>query len=265
MDLFVIHGIVEELKSEVIGAFITKIYQMNRTDLLFRLRRHGGEKELLISTHPDFHRLYLTGKKYANPLIPPRFCTYLRKHTLGTRVTDISQDPYERVVRIGLQKGMDAGAVRNLVLVAELVGKGSNVLLLEEEKILDCLHFRRTEEGYTRAAAPGLNYSPPNPSGRWPPNEVTLERMEEIMAAPAGERWKVLVEKISGISPLLAHEIDFVSEGTTSDLWRNFRLFFERYERCAFEPRIVTLLGEKKVLCPFPLKSLGPQKRPFLP
>jgi len=265
MDLFVIHGIVEELKSEVIGAFITKIYQMNRTDLLFRLRRPGGEKELLISTHPDFHRLYLTGKKYANPLIPPRFCTYLRKHTLGARVTDISQDPYERVVRIGLQKGMDASAVRNFVLVAELVGKGSNVLLLEEEKILDCLHFRRIEEGYTRAAAPGLSYSPPNPSGRWPPNEVTLEKMEEIMAAPAGERWKGLVEKISGISPLLAHEIDFVSEGTTSDLWRNFRLFFERYERCAFEPRIVTLLGEKKVLCPFPLKSLGPAAEETFP
>ncbi|MGD0625744.1 MAG: NFACT family protein, partial [Thermodesulfobacteriota bacterium] len=144
MDLFVIHGIVEELKSEVIGAFITKVYQMNRTDLLFRMRRHGGEKQLLLSTHPDFHRLHLTEKKYANPLIPPRFCTYLRKHIVGARVADISQEPYERVVRIRLQKGMDAGAVRNLVLVAELVGKGSNVLLLEEEKILDCLHFRRT-------------------------------------------------------------------------------------------------------------------------
>ena len=265
MDLFVIHGIVEELKSEVIGAFITKIYQMNRTDLLFRLRRHGGEKGLFISTHPNFHRLYLTEKKYANPLIPPRFCTYLRKHTLGARVADISQDPYERVVRIGLQKGMDAGAVRNLVLVAELVGKGSNVLLLEEGKILDCLHFRRTEEGSTRAAAPGLSYSPPNPSGRWTPNELTLEKMEEIMAAPAGERWKALVEKISGISPLLAHEIVFVSEETASDLWRNFRLLFERYERCAFEPRIITLLGEKKVLCPFPLKSLGPAAEETFP
>jgi predicted ribosome quality control (RQC) complex YloA/Tae2 family protein len=257
MDLFVIHGIVEELKSEVIGAFVTKVYQMNRTDLLFRLRRHAGEKQLLISTHPDFHRLHLTEKKYANPLIPPRFCTYLRKHIVGARVADVSQEPYERVVRIGLQKRMDAGAVRNLVLVAELVGKGSNVLLLEEEKILDCLHFRRSEEGSTRAAAPGLSYSPPSPSGRWFPNEVTSERMEEILATPAGERWKALVEKISGISPLLAREIEFVSEGTTSDLWRNFRLLLERYERGAFEPRIVTLLGEKEVLCPFPLKSLG--------
>ena len=60
MELFVIHGIVEELKEEIAGAFISKIYQMNRTDLLFRLRRPGDEKQLLLSTHPDFFRLHLT-------------------------------------------------------------------------------------------------------------------------------------------------------------------------------------------------------------
>ena len=257
MDLFVIHGIVAELKNEIIGGFITKIYQMNRTDLLIRVRRQGGERQLLISTHPDFYRLHLTGKKYVNPMVPPRFCTYLRKHITGARIADVYQEPYERVVRVGLQKMMDAGVVRDIALIAELVGKGSNVLLLEGEKILDCLHFRRSEEGAIRPAAPGLGYSPPNPSGRWSPNEVTLERMEEIMASPAGERWKALVEKISGITPLLAREIEFMGEGRGSNLWKNFLLLFERYERCAFEPRVVTLLGEKKLLSPFPLRSLG--------
>jgi predicted ribosome quality control (RQC) complex YloA/Tae2 family protein len=257
MDLFVIRGIAAELKNEIVGGFITKIYQMNRTDLLFRVRRQGREKQLLISTQPDFYRLHLTEKKYANPMVPPRFCTYLRKHITGARIADISQEPYERVVRIGLQKMMDAGLVRDIVLVAELLGKGSNVLLLEGEKILDCLHFRRSEEGSIRPAAPGLSYSPPRPSGRWSLNEMTLERMEEITADPAGEGWKALVEKISGISPPLAREMEFMSEGRASDLWKNFRLLFERYERCAFEPRVVTLLGEKKLLSPFPLRSLG--------
>jgi predicted ribosome quality control (RQC) complex YloA/Tae2 family protein len=257
MDLFVIRGIVAELKNEIIGGFVTKIYQMNRTDLLFRVRRQGEEKQLLISTHPDFYRLHLTGKKYSNPMVPPRFCTYLRKHITGARIADVSQEPYERVVRIGLQKMMDAGVVRNVVLVTELVGKGSNVLLLEGERILDCLHFRKSEEGAIRPAAPGLSYSPPNPSGRWSPDGVTSERMEEIMANPAGERWKALAEKISGISPYLAREIEFMSKGRPPDFWKNFRLLVERYERCAFEPRVVTLLGEKKVLSPFPLQSLG--------
>jgi len=258
MDLFVIHGIVEELRREIVDAFVTKIYQMNRTDLLFRLRRQGEEKQILVSTHPDFHRLHLTEKKYANPMIPPRFCTYLRKHITGARLASISQDPYERIVRIGLTKRMDAGMVRELVLIAELTGKGSNVLLIEGEKILDCLHFRRSEEGIARAAVPGLNYAPPGSSGRWSPAEVTLEKMGEIIAFPQGERWKAMVQKISGISPLLAREIEFWSDDTASATWKKFRFFFDRYDRCAFEPRIIRLLGEKKFLCPWPMQSLGP-------
>ena len=258
MDLFVIHGIVEELKRKIVGAFISKIFQMNRTDMLFRLRHQGEESQLLISTHPDFSRLHVTKKKYANPMVPPRFCTYLRKHTMGARVGEVTQDPFERVVRITLQKKMDAGVIRNLVLVAELVGKGSNVLLLEGNKILDCLHFRRNEEGITRPATPGLNYSPLPSTERLSPQEVTLENIEEMALSPAGERWKTLVQKISGVSPLLAREVEFVSDGTASGIWQNFRLLFKRYEECNFEPRVATLLGEKKVLCPFVLESLGP-------
>ena len=258
MDLFVVHAIVEELQREIAGAFLTKVFQMNRTDLLFRLRRQGEEKQLLISTHPDFHRLHLTEKKYANPMVPPRFCMYLRKHLTGARVVSISQDSYERIVRVGLRKMMDAGVVRDLVLIAELVGKGSNVLLLDGEKIMDCLHFRRSEEGAARPAFPGLIYFLPGPSDRWSPSEVTLQRMEEILSSRPEERWKALVQKISGISPLLAREIEFLSDETASATWEAFRFLFDRYDRCAFEPRIVGLLGEKKVLCPFPLQSLGP-------
>jgi predicted ribosome quality control (RQC) complex YloA/Tae2 family protein len=258
MDLFVVHAIVEELQKEIAGAFVTKVYQTNRTDLLFRLRRGGEEKQLLVSTHPDFHRLHLTEKKYANPMVPPRFCMYLRKHLTGARVVSLSQDPYERIVRVNLRKMIDAGITCDRVLIAELVGKGSNVLLLDGEKIMDCLHFRRSEEGAARPALPGLIYSLPGPSDRWSPAEVTMPKMEEIVSSRSEERWKVLVQKISGISPLLAREMEFLSEETASATWEAFRLLIDRYDRCAFEPRIVGLLGGKKVLCPFPLQSLGP-------
>jgi predicted ribosome quality control (RQC) complex YloA/Tae2 family protein len=78
-----------------------------------------------------------------------------------------------------------------------------------------------------------------------------------MVLSPAGERWKTLVQKISGVSPLLAREVEFTSDGTALGIWQNFRLFFGRYEKWDFEPRVATLLGEKKVLCPFPLESLG--------
>ncbi|KPK92067.1 MAG: hypothetical protein AMJ94_05995 [Deltaproteobacteria bacterium SM23_61] len=265
MELFVIHGIVEELREEIAGAFVSKIYQMNRTDLLFHLRRSGDEKHLLLSTHPDFFRLHLTEKKYANPMIPPRFCTYLRKHMGGARISGVTQDPFERVVRIHLQKKMDAGVVRHLVLVAELVGRMSNILLLEGDRILDCLHFRRVEEGVARPSAPGLVYVPLSLPGQWTPDELSREKMEEICSSPPGERWRTLARKIAGLSPLFAREVEFISDGTAEGIWEKLRLFFDRYERGTCEPRIYTLLGEKKVLSAFPLKSLGPAEEEAFP
>jgi predicted ribosome quality control (RQC) complex YloA/Tae2 family protein len=258
MDLFVIHGIVEELKKEIPGAFVSKVYQMNRTDLLLRLRRTGDEKQLLLSTHPDFFRVHLTERKYANPLVPPRFCTYLRKHIGGARVSGVTQDGYERVVRIALQKKMDAGVIRELSLVAELVGKMSNILLLEGDRVLDCLHFRRDQEEAARPAAPGMKYFPLSPSGGWLPDEIDREKVEEIYKSPPGERWKAILRKISGISPLLAREVEFGSEGTPQGLEEGFRRLVKKYGEADFEPRVYTLLGERKVLSAFPLQSLGP-------
>ncbi len=258
MDLFVIRAIVEELKEEIVGGFIGKIYQMNRTDLLFRIRRQGDEKQLLISTHPDFHRIHLTEKKYANPMIPPRFCTYLRKHTEGARVAEVSQDPYERVVRITLQKKMDAGVVRILVLTADLMGKGSNVLLLENGRILDCLHFRREAEGAARPAAPGLIYSPPPGAGRLGPGELTLDNVQGLVDSSTGDLSKNLLQRISGLNPPLAREIEYNSKGRAAAILEEIRRVFDRYERNDFDPRVYTLLGEKKILAPFPLRTLDP-------
>jgi predicted ribosome quality control (RQC) complex YloA/Tae2 family protein len=253
VDLFVIRGIVRELRNALLGGFISKIYQINRTDLLFHTRRGGEEKRLLISTHPHFYRLHLTQKKYPNPPVPPRFCRYLRKHTLGGRWVDIQQDPYERIVRFFLEKRMDAGALRRLVLVVELAGKGSNVLLLEGETILDCLHFRKAEEGATRVQIPRLPYTPPPPRG-WRLDQVTLERIREIFATHE-EPWKGLMERIAGISPLWAREIDLRSDRTPEGCWKAFQEIRGRYEREEFEPLVATEPSGKKILAPFPLGS----------
>jgi predicted ribosome quality control (RQC) complex YloA/Tae2 family protein len=198
-------------------------------------------------------------------MVPPRFCTYLRKHIGGARVSGVTQDRYERVVRIGLQKMMDAGVIREVFLVAELVGKMSNLLLLEGDKILDCLHFRRSEEGATRPSAPGLTYVPLSPSSQWALDEMDREKMVEISSTPAGERWKVMVHRISGVSPLLAQELEFVSDGTPEGIGEKLRLLAQRYEKADFEPRVYTLLEEKKVLAPFPLKSLGAAEEETFP
>jgi predicted ribosome quality control (RQC) complex YloA/Tae2 family protein len=74
-----------------------------------------------------------------------------------------------------------------------------------------------------------------------------------------------MAQKISGVSPLLAREIEFTGGGTPEGLWESFRRLVERYERAEFDPRIYTLVGEKKVLSPLALKSLGPAAEEIFP
>ncbi len=252
MDVFFIHGIAEELKNELVGGFITKIFQINRTDLLFRFRRQGRESQLLISTHPDFSRLHLTEKKYPNPSTPPRFCTYLRKHITGARIGDVSQVPFERVVRIVLQKKMDAGLVREMVLVSELLGKAGNVLLVEGERILDCLHFRKAEEGHPRPALPGLPYSFPAP-------RLHLPEMD-----PGKQAETASPESANFLPPLLSREVQFISRGE-ADTSKDIEALLDRYERADFAPRIYTHLDGKKVLAPFPLKTFESAREEIFP
>lgn len=263
MDLFIIHGIVEELRRELTGGLVNKVFQVNRADLLLRIWRPGEEKELFISTHPDDYRLHLTRKKFPHPPAPPRFCAYLRKHILGARIQEIRQDPYERVVRFFLQKKLSADILRSMTLVLELTGKMSNVLLLEGERILDCLHFHKAQEGIRRPQIPGIPYVPPQPKG-WSLPEVTLEKMEEVFDGK--ERpFKALAQRVSGLGLLLAQEIDFISEKTPAGYLGGFRFLLERYAKHAFEPCIVSLPTGKKILSPFLLRCLGPSPPEVFP
>jgi len=256
MDLFIIRGIVAELKKEISGGFINKIYQLNRYDLLLRIRRQGPEKNLLISTHPDFSRLHLTEKKYAPPPTPPRFCAYLRKYLTGARLVDIFQEPYERVVRINLERLLDANLIRKLTLVIELFSKKSNVFLLEGEKILEALHRPPIGEIEKEENILGKNYILPRIENKLLPPEVTPEVMGEIASYPKGEQWRAMVQKIAGLPPLLAKEIELVGAGDPHKMWEIFQAIWSRYASSKFEPQIVTLWPGKKVLCPWPLVNL---------
>lgn len=261
MDVFLIHGIVEELKKEIPGGFINKIYQLNRYDLTLRIRRQGQERNLLISTHPDYARLHLTEKKYATPATPPRFSAYLRKHLQGARVVEIIQEPYERVVRICCERLLDANQIYKLALVIELLGKKSNVLLLEGEKILDALHRSAKEETGAGINIPGKNYTLPAIENKLLPAEVTLETIAQITLSPLGEQWRALVQKIVGLPPLLAKELELISGGKTQKMWEKYQSIWARYESAKFEPQVVTLLSGKKVFCPWSLESLRGEAR----
>ncbi|MGH7148344.1 MAG: Rqc2 family fibronectin-binding protein, partial [Nitrospiraceae bacterium] len=77
--------------------------------------------------HPETARLHVTTAAFQNPPTPPPFCQFLRAHLQGARIDQVEQVQGDRIVHLALTA--KEGPCR---LVAELTGKTSNLLVLDE-------------------------------------------------------------------------------------------------------------------------------------
>jgi predicted ribosome quality control (RQC) complex YloA/Tae2 family protein len=156
-----LHFMREEL-NPLIGARIDKIQQPDRDSLVISFfqatsKFHG---RLLININHENGRLQLTKNSFENPASPPPFCMALRKHLLGARLFEISQDGLDRVLRFSLCGKNELEDELRFSLVVELTGRHGNILLLLDDKIIDCLRHIGIGDNITRPALPGLKYTP---------------------------------------------------------------------------------------------------------
>ena len=147
-------AVVEEIAPILAGGWIQKIYQPTDRTLVLEIRAPGRTHRLLISCHPETVRLHFTTVAFQNPPTPPPFCQFLRAHLQGARIDQLEQIHGDRIVQLALTT-----KERPWRLVAELTGKTSNLLVLDEAG-----HIRRDLNGVKDLA--GQLYVPPTPPQR---------------------------------------------------------------------------------------------------
>lgn len=158
-DGIVTKSIVAELKENIVEGKINKIYQPNKNEILFGLYANHKNYMLLINIDSGNCRMHLTTLAKANPLQAPNFCMLLRKHVMGYRIKDIQNDGLERVVWITLEGYNELNDKEEKYLVVELMGKHSNVILLNHNKmIIDSVRHLELEEGSSREILPAHPY-----------------------------------------------------------------------------------------------------------
>lgn len=116
-----------ELALALAGGWIQKIYQPTDRTVVLEIRAPGRTHRLLISCHPETARLHFATEAFQNPPTPPPFCQFLRAHLQGARIDQVEQIQGDRIVQLALTA--KEGPCR---LVAELTGKTSNLLVLDE-------------------------------------------------------------------------------------------------------------------------------------
>lgn len=208
-DTPVMTAVVEELKEEVTGARIQRIYQPNRYEVLFHLYRPGKELKLLLSCHPRTARVHITTHSYRNPDQPANFCMLLRKYLVGGVVEKLTQPEGERVLVISFQPPEGMPPVR---LIAEVMGRRSNLVLVgENDLILGAVRTASKEQNRYRAIQAGLPYHPVPSQQKMNPFSVNWahfhERFTSSLEEKGGDQAEALVDTVQGLSPLAAREL----------------------------------------------------------
>lgn len=122
-----ISKVMGECAPVLAGGWIQKMYQPTDRTVVLEIRAPGRTHRLLISCHPDTARIHITTAAFQNPPTPPPFCQFLRAHLQGARIDKIEQIQGDRIIQLALTAKEGPCS-----LVAELTGKTSNLLVLDE-------------------------------------------------------------------------------------------------------------------------------------
>lgn len=202
------HLMVAELEQLVSGR-VSKIHQPYPNEIVLVMRARGKTQKLLLSAHPTYARVQLTQMSYQNPDTPPNFVMMLRKYLDGAILEKIKQVENDRVIHFHFSRRDELGDLQNIVLVVELMGRHSTILLLNQAtgKILDAIKHIGTNQNSYRSLLPGLEYI--NPPAQYLLNPFTTEKPEvfETLSELPELTGKALQQKFQGLGADTAQEL----------------------------------------------------------
>ena len=214
-DGIVTRAVTYELKQNLIGSKVDKIYQQEKDEILIHLRKLGKNYKLLISASSNNPRLYLTESSKQNPSSPPMFCMLMRKHLVGGVITNISQYELDRVVSIDIKSMDEMGELSIKHLIIEIMGKYSNIILVDEAKnvIIDSIKRVAADMSRIRQVLPGLEYEFPSSGNKINPLDINLTTfLEKINNNNKNiPVFKFFYSNFIGLSPLISREICYRS------------------------------------------------------
>ena len=160
-DGIVTKAIATEL-SELNGARIDKVFQPTKNEIILGLYLNKKNYALDICIDAQNCRINLTTNSKPNPQVAPNFCMLLRKNLIGLKLKNIITFDLERFISLEFEGFDELDDIISKKLIIELMGKHSNIILLDDENIIiDSLrHIKEIDETY-RDILPHTKYTLP--------------------------------------------------------------------------------------------------------
>jgi len=134
-DGLVTNCIVSELNNSIVSGKINKIYQPNKNEIILDIY---NQKKFTLNICIDSSncRIHLTKHIKENPKIAPNFCMLLRKYLISSKITSIKTFGLDRIVIINFENYNELNDLVTYKLIIELMGKHSNIILVNENDII---------------------------------------------------------------------------------------------------------------------------------
>lgn len=232
LDGAFLYAVKKEMEC-LIGARVEKVHQPARDEVVLSLRTRDGGYKVLISASADRARVHITDIQAENPKVPPMFCMLLRKRLGSGKLLDIRQDGLERVLYLDFSCVNELGDIARLTLACEIMGRYSNLILIDENgKIIDSIKRVDAEMSSKRLVLPGMPYELPPRDERLNFLECSENQIRAALKVRSGALPKMLLEVLEGVSPVLVREWSFYT-GKGIDC-RTETMSEDNYDRLCF-------------------------------
>lgn len=199
-------AIIHELKQSLEGGAIKKINQIGPKQLTLQIYANKTNQQLYLSADSSTARFHLSNQKYTNPQTPPNFVMLLRKHIGQARLESIDQVTLDRTVCFTFKTRNELGDQVEKYLIVEIMGKHSNIILLDEnKKVLDAIQRVSHDMSRVRQIYPGKTYEI-FPSDKQNVLEEDID-METLIGESTAAISKIFYQELTGFSPVIGREI----------------------------------------------------------
>ena len=162
LDGLTMSVLAKELNERLQTGQIQKLYQIDKTTLLFKIRALNEDQSLVITVGAT-PAMYLSKPIQDLPKEPSSLCMFLRKHIEGSRIVKVEQINGDRIMCIQTDKLQMDGSITSTFIYVELMGKYSNCIFVQDGVILESLIHVSPLMNRERSISPKLHYElPPN-------------------------------------------------------------------------------------------------------
>jgi predicted ribosome quality control (RQC) complex YloA/Tae2 family protein len=210
-DVFTIAALVDEMRAQLLGGKVQDCLELGSDALGFEIYSNHRRQYLMMSADPLQARVQVLEEKMRRGVeTPSPLGLLLRRNIEDSRITAIEQPDYERVIRFEC-----SGPDGLFAIVAEPMERRSNILLVRDGIIMDCIRRVGPSDNRVRLSLPGHSYVPPPPqTHKLRPEQLDLGVLRERLAAePTKQAWRCLTDTYLGYSPLLARETIYRAAG----------------------------------------------------